>query len=81
MDDIVLKEFIRNFSEQLEDINDAKINENTEFRTIEGWSSIVALFIIAMADNKYKVKLTGDDIRQSATVGDIYRIITSRSKS
>lgn len=75
-----ITEFIGNFSGQLEDIDVSSLSENTVFRNIEGWSSFSALCIIAMADNKYKVKLSGEDIRQSETVGDIYKIISSRVK-
>jgi acyl carrier protein len=73
-----LKEFIESFSDQLEDIDAAKLNEKTQFRDIEGWSSFAALCVIAMADNKYNVKLTGEDIRQSETIGDIYSVVNSR---
>jgi acyl carrier protein len=73
-----LKDFVENFAEQLEDIDPALILPDTKFRDIEGWSSLVALFIIGMVDEKYKIKIKGDDIRQSKTIRDLYEIAKSR---
>jgi acyl carrier protein len=46
----------------------------TKFRDIEEWSSLLALSVIAMVDEKYHVSLTGDDIRNSQTIEDIFNI-------
>lgn len=70
--------FIQNFADQFEDIDPSILSLETCFRDIEGWSSFAALSIIAMVDEAYNVKLTGDDIRNSTTILDIYRIVNSR---
>jgi acyl carrier protein len=73
------KGFIRNFADQFEDIETERFTLETRFRDIEGWSSLIALSIIAMVDEAYNTKLTGDDIRKSNTIGDIYSIVKSKA--
>jgi acyl carrier protein len=55
-----------------------QIQHETKFRDIEEWSSLMALSIIAMVDEKYNVKIKGDDIRNSQTFEDLYNIVKSR---
>jgi acyl carrier protein len=74
-----LEEFTKNFTDQLEDIDFASIKPGTRFREIEGWSSLTALYIIGMVDEKYQIKIKGDDIRQSSTIEDLYKIVKSKS--
>lgn len=73
-------EFVRNFASQFDETDVSEISLNTEFRNIEEWSSLYALSIIAMVDEAYDVKLTGDDIRNSTTVNDILELVRSRIK-
>jgi acyl carrier protein len=73
-----LKEFVQNVATQFEDVNEATISAQNYFREIEGWSSFTALSIIAMVDYQYKVKLKADDIRQSQTIEDLYKIVKSK---
>lgn len=73
-----LQEFVRNFSTQFEDIDAALFKPDTKFREIEGWSSLAVLFIIGMIDEKYRVKIKGDDIQKSQTIEDLFKIVKSR---
>ena len=74
-----LQDFITNFADQFEDIDVNDITAETEFKKIDGWSSLVALSVIAMVDEEYDVTLKGDDIRGSVTVGDLFNIVKSRA--
>ena len=74
-----LKEFMKNFADQLEDSDSTSITPETKFREIEGWSSLTALYIIGMVDEKYHIKIKGDDIRQSSTIEDLFKIVKSKS--
>jgi acyl carrier protein len=49
-----------------------------KFRDIEEWSSLAALSVIAMVRRNYKITLTGEDIRKSSTVEDIFNIMKSK---
>lgn len=75
-----IETFIKNFKTQFDEIEDLSITADSKFRSIEEWSSLMALAIIAMVDEEYNVKLTGEDIRNSITVRDIFNIVISRKK-
>jgi len=67
-------------SAQLFDETDAsEITLGTEFRSLDEWSSLIALSVIAMADEEYNVKLKGDDIKAAHTVEDLYNVVKSRA--
>lgn len=73
-----INEFIANFAEQFEDTDASEITAATEFRNLDEWSSLIALSVIAMADEEYDVTLKGDDIRGAVTVEDLFNIVKSR---
>ena len=73
-----LQEFVKNFAIQFEDADIKLFKADTKFRDIEGWSSLAALFIIGMVDEKYKIKIKGDDIKKSKTIEELFNIIKSK---
>ena len=73
-----LKEFIENFAEQFEDTDASEITAATEFKNLDEWSSLIALSVIAMADEEYDVTLKGDDIRGAVTVEDLYQKVIAK---
>lgn len=73
-----LKDFIANFAEQFDETDASEITAATEFKTLEEWSSLIALSVIAMVDEEYDVALKGADVRNSNTVEDLYNIVKSR---
>jgi acyl carrier protein len=75
-----LNDFVKQFAEQFEEIDGSKFNGDMRFRDMDEWDSMHALSVIAMVDAEYNVTITGDDIRNSQTVEDIYNIVKSRIK-
>jgi len=73
-----IEEFIKNFSELFEEAETAAFTPSTRFRDIEEWSSLLALSVIAMVDQKYKVKLTGANILNSQTIEDLYKVVKTK---
>jgi acyl carrier protein len=73
-----IKTFLRNFAEMLDDTDAALITENTIFRDLDEWDSLTALSLIAMVDDEYSVKLTGDDIKSSVTIKDLFEKVSSK---
>ncbi len=73
-----LNDFIKNFTAQFDDIDSNAVNEETDFKSLDGWTSLVALSVIAMIDEEYDVTLGGDDIRNAITVKDLYETVKSR---
>ncbi len=73
-----MQEFLKNFAEQFDDTPIESISLSTHFKDLEEWSSMTALSIIAMVDECYGKKLTGDDIRKSNTVEDLYTVVNNK---
>jgi acyl carrier protein len=72
------EEFIDNFANQFDDTDASEITLKTVYKDLDEWSSLMSLSIIAMCDEEYSVKVTGDDIKNSETVEDLYKIVNSR---
>lgn len=72
-----IQEFIGYFTAQFDEVP-SKIEAGSNFRELEDWSSLVALSVIAMVDEEYSIKLTGDDIRNSVTVNDLFEKVKSK---
>ena len=74
-----LKAFIENFAAQFEETESNEITAITIFKDLDEWSSLTALSVIAMADEEYEVVLTGDDIRNSTTVNDLFELVKAKA--
>ncbi|MDR6761460.1 acyl carrier protein [Flavobacterium sp. 2755] len=71
--------FLKNFADILDDTDAALITQETVFRDLDEWNSLTALSLIAMADEEYDVKLTGDEIKSSNSLNDIFKIIKNKA--
>jgi len=74
-----LKDFIEKFAEQFDETDSSVFTAETKFRDLDEWSSLMGLSIIAMVDEEYDVTLRGDDIRNSQTIEDIFKIVESKA--
>lgn len=70
--------FLQNFVDILDDTDASLIKSETVFRDLDEWDSLTALSLIAMADEEYSVKLTGEDIKSAVTLNDIFEIIKNK---
>ncbi len=70
--------FLQNFVSVLDDTDEALITNETIFRDLDEWDSLTALSLIAMVDEEYSLKLTGDDIKTSTTLEDIFEKIKNK---
>jgi len=68
--------FIKYLKEALEREDEVALAD--KFREYEQWDSLAALSIIAMIDEEFHVIITGDDVRSSVTVEDLFRLVQSR---
>jgi len=75
---ISISEFIEKVKETLE-INDDTITAQTGIRDFPNWSSMNALILIAMFETDFDTTLTGDDLRNSNTVSDLYNLLSKKS--
>jgi acyl carrier protein len=70
--------FVKNFALQFDETEPELITEESDFKDIEEWSSLTALSIISMVDEEYDVKLTGNDIKNSSKVIDLFNIVKGK---
>ena len=71
-----MEDFLDGFVEILEDTDRSQLTEETKFKDLDEWDSMTALMVIAMFDDKYNVKITGNEIKESNTLGDLFKITT-----
>jgi acyl carrier protein len=70
--------FLKNFSLQFDETDPSEIKPETIFRDLDEWSSLIALSLIAMVDEEYNAKLTGNEIKVAQTVQDIFDLVKSK---
>lgn len=73
-----LTEFIKHFAEQFDDEPLSNFAPETRFRDIEEWDSLHAMMIMAMVNEKYKVKITPEELRNSQTVAEVYEVVKAK---
>ena len=72
------EDFIEKFAEQFEDTPKKQFCAELKYRELDEWSSLVAVCIMTMVDEEFGVVLTGEDIRESETIEDVYNIIKAK---
>jgi len=75
---MTLDEFVKAFAAEFEETPEDQFKADTEFKTLEDWSSLTALSIIAMVDENMDKTITGADIRASKTVEDLFNLANSK---
>jgi acyl carrier protein len=73
-----IKKFIELLAEQFEETDWSLFTPETKFKNLDEWSSLIALSIIALADEEYDVTLKGDDIRNATTIEDLFNTIKNK---
>ena len=75
-----VNEFIKKIEAEFEDLEPGKLKPESNFRDMFEWNSVNALILIALVNAEYNVVITGDDLRKSKTVNDLFKIIQQRTK-
>jgi len=75
-----IKEFIEKFVEQFDEEPTTEVTPGTRHHEMDGWSSLIALSVMAMIDEEYDVKITADEMRNSQTVQELFDIVKSYLK-
>ncbi len=73
-----IKDFIEKFAEQFDDTPIENLTAEVRFKELDEWSSLIALSVIAMADEEYNVTLVATDIRNSETIEDLFNAVQSK---
>lgn len=73
-----IKEFIEHFAEQFDDTELSELKPETVFHDLDEYSSLIALSIIAMADEEYGVTLNANDMSSSVTIEDLFNKVKEK---
>lgn len=73
-----LEDFIATFAEQFDDTDSADIQAGTEFQTLDEWSSLTAMAVIAMVRTKYNKTVSGKEIRDCKTVEALFNLVAGK---
>ena len=74
----IMKDFIENFYEILDDTQRQEINQHTDFKNLDEWDSMTTLMLIAMVDEKYEKQVSGKEIKKCITLEQLYSSIQSK---
>lgn len=73
-----MNKFIENFADQFDEVELGSLTPDTEFRSLDGWSSLVALMVITMIDEEYEVTVTGDEMKKQNTISELFNLVSSK---
>lgn len=74
-----IETFIENFAFAIE-VEPGVVNADTEYKALDVWDSLNTLSVIAMADADFDVALSGQDVENSRTIGDLWLIVDGKSR-
>lgn len=70
------------FTEKLADVFDmtdaSSLTPETKLKEINGWSSFIALGIMAMVKSEYDIALTAQQMREVGTIQDLFKILQEK---
>ena len=74
-----IKDFIEKIEVEFEELETGALNEDTDFRDLDEWSSMHALIIIALIDVEYEVVVNGEDLSKIRTVKELFDLVKRRT--
>ena len=72
-----IKEFIEKFAEQIEVGDVETLKPETEFRSLEEWSSLSVMILIAFYDDEFDKQIGETAIDGCKTINDLYKLATA----
>ena len=75
---MTLEEFIKLFAAEFDNTAEDVFTAKTNYKSLDEWSSLVALSIISMVDEEFDKRLTGADLRSMDTIEDLYNLILTK---
>jgi acyl carrier protein len=73
-----LENFIEGFRAQFDETSPELIFNETIYKDLDEWSSMMALVVIAFVDDEFNVALTGDDFAATSSVEDLFNLILKK---
>ena len=75
---MTLEEFIKLFAAEFDNTAEDVFTAKTNYKSLDEWSSLVALSIISMVDEEFDKRLTGADLRSMDTIEYLYNLILTK---
>ena len=69
-----ITEFIENFAAQFDETDASEFAPETEFRTLDEWSSLSVMQLIAFFDEEFEKQIGDKDVRSCSTLQDLYNL-------
>jgi len=73
-----IKDFINDFANQFDDTNVSEFKQETKFRELDEWSSLIGLAILNMIEKKYGIKLSFIEMRKANTIEELFNIVAAK---
>ena len=73
-----LNEFVKAFAAEFDETPIEAFAPETRFRELEEWGSLTSLSIISIVDDIFDKTLTGEDLRNSNTIEELYNVILNK---
>ena len=67
-----MENFVVNLVDLLDEKPGVHVDENTVFKELPGWDSLVSLSLIVMVSNDYGKSIDGETIRRCNTIRELY---------
>ena len=61
-------------------INESEIKDELRLMNFSEWDSMTHMFFITKLEEEYGIELTGDEIADMDTIGDIKKVLISKGK-
>lgn len=59
---------------------ESQLTDNTRLLSLDEWDSLTHMFFITKLESSYAIELTGDEIANMQTIGDVKEVIVSKGK-
>ncbi|HCT94566.1 MAG: acyl carrier protein [Bacteroidetes bacterium GWE2_39_28] len=73
-----LNEFVKAFAAEFEITPAESFTPETVYKELDEWDSLIVLSIIALVDDEFNVKISGQDLRDCRTIEDIFNLISKK---
>lgn len=75
---MTLDEFVKAFAAEFDDTPEENFKPETNYKELDEWGSLVALSIISMVDDEMDKRVTGADLRNCATIEELFNLVESK---
>lgn len=73
-----IQEFVDEFTDAIE-VDAGTVDADTRYQELEVWDSLAVLVVIAMIDARCNVAVSGQDLKNTATISELLALVKSRA--